>query len=90
MESKKIIRFEDLNVWKLSMDLCCEIFSLTKELKIYSLRDQIFRSSLSIPSNIAEGFERNSDKELIYFLQIYKIIPITNGYNQIYSNTTVF
>jgi four helix bundle protein len=43
-----------------------------KSLTDYGFKDQITRSGLSIPSNIAEGFERNSQKECIYFLSFAK------------------
>jgi len=69
---KKIIRFEDLEVWKWSMELCKEIFNISNEWKGFSLKEQIQRSALSIPSNISEGFERNTNKELIQFLYYAK------------------
>jgi len=62
--------FEDLEVWKASMRLCVEVYGQFKDCRDFGFRDQICRSSLSIPSNIAEGYERNSDKEFIRFLNI--------------------
>lgn len=67
-----IEKFEDLKVWKESMRLAVEICKALKECKNYGLRDQIQRSAVSIPSNIAEGFERQSNKEFIQFLYIAK------------------
>ena len=64
--------FEDLYVWQLSMQLYEEIHALFKKNNDFVFRDQICRSSLSIPSNIAEGFERSSNKEFIRFLFIAK------------------
>lgn len=66
------MRFEDLEVWKRSAHLSVEIFKGLQELRDYSFRDQTTRSSLSIPSNIAEGFERGSQKEAVLFLSYAK------------------
>ncbi len=66
--------FQDLIIWKDSINLTKEIFILTykKYNKEYSLKDQIRRASISIPSNIAEGFERNSRLDFKRFLLIAK------------------
>jgi four helix bundle protein len=67
--------FEDLEVWKLSRALVKEIYSITATDKInrnFSLKDQIQRAALSIMNNISEGFERHSDREFAYFLNIAK------------------
>jgi len=66
-----IAKFEDLNVWQESVKLSIKIYSLLKNCKDFSLRDQIQRSSISIASNIAEGFERTI-KVFIHFLLISK------------------
>lgn len=66
------MRFEDLEVWKRSSRLSANIYKELKDLKDFSFRDQLTRSGLSIPSNIAEGFERESDKECINFLAYAK------------------
>ena len=63
----------DLIVWQKSMDLAKKVYQLTKTFpkdEIYGLTSQIRRCSVSIPSNIAEGRGRNSDKEFIRFLNI--------------------
>ena len=65
-------RFEELEVWKRSARLSAEIYKAFAELKDYGFRDQITRASLSVPSNIAEGYERNSDKEMANFLNYAK------------------
>ena len=64
------MRFEDLSVWKRSARLSTEIYNKLGNIRNFSFRDQITRSGLSIPSNIAEGFERESKKECIHFLSI--------------------
>lgn len=61
-------RFEDLDVWKRSARLSADLYKALSTCKDYGFRDQITRSGLSVPSNIAEGFERLSTKESIQFL----------------------
>ncbi len=63
---------EDLDVWKRSARLSVTLYQQTKELRDFGFRDQLTRSGLSIPSNIAEGFERDSDAEIARFLTIAK------------------
>ena len=65
-------RFEDLEVWKKSARLSGELYTALSGLKDFGFRDQITRSGLSIPSNIAEGYERGSSKELANFLYYAK------------------
>jgi len=62
--------YQDLRVWQLSFKLGVEVYNALKESKHYSLKDQIQRSAITVPSNIAEGFERTSNKEYIYFLKV--------------------
>ena len=64
--------FEDLVVWKRSARLSSDVYKELRELKDFGFKDQITRSSLSVPSNIAEGYERKSIKGLINFLSIAK------------------
>jgi len=66
------LRFEDLDVWKRSTALSADIYKGLKDLRDFGFRDQITRSGLSIPSNIAEGFERESQKEALTFLSYAK------------------
>jgi four helix bundle protein len=66
------MRFEDLEVWKRATKLSGDIYKELKGLRDYGFRDQITRSGLSIASNIAEGFERGSQKENIVFLSYAK------------------
>ncbi len=62
--------FEDLEVWKKGCRLAVRTFKVFEDCKWFSLKDQITRSGLSIPSNIAEGCERNSAGDFIRFLNI--------------------
>ena len=64
--------FEDLEVWKESMRLAVEVYNLLKDCRDYGLRDQMQRASVSVPSNISEGFERQTNKEFAQFLYIAK------------------
>ena len=64
--------FEDLEVWKRGCRLTIQIYSAFSHCKDYGFKDQIQRSALSVPSNIAEGYERNSSKDFIRFLNIAK------------------
>ena len=67
--------YKDLIVWQKAMDLAEEVYRLVKKLpkeELFALSDQIRRAVISIPSNIAEGHERNSIKEYYQFLSIAK------------------
>ena len=64
--------FEDLEVWKRAVDLSVHIYGALRGSKEWSLRDQICRAAVSIPSNIAEGMERNTVKDQSHFLHIAK------------------
>lgn len=64
--------FEDLEVWQRACRLVVEIFHRFRTCKDYTLKDQICRAALSIPSNIAEGSERGSMKDFAHFLNIAK------------------
>jgi len=71
----KVGTFEELDVWQNAMSLCKRIYSLTNTTEIkkdFPLRDQLRKSAISIPSNIAEGFERESNNQFIYFLIVSK------------------
>lgn len=64
--------FENLDVWKRSARLSSSVYKELSQLRDYGFRDQITRSGLSVPSNIAEGCERKSLKELVNFLSYAK------------------
>ena len=67
-----MMRFEDLDVWKRAARLSADIYRQLADLKDYGFKDQITRSGLSIPSNTAEGFERESQRDNIKFLTYAK------------------
>jgi len=72
---KGFARLEDIEVWKRGCRLAVEIYKLSGKdalNKDWGLKDQMRRSAVSIPSNIAEGFERDSDAEFRRFLCIAK------------------
>lgn len=65
--------YRELIVWQKSMDLTTKIYELTSRFpksEIYALTDQMKRSAVSIPSNIAEGANRKTKKEYVQFLHI--------------------
>ncbi len=64
--------FEDLEVWQRACRLVVDIFKSFRAGKEFTLKDQIYRAALSIPSNIAEGAERGSAKDVAHFLNIAK------------------
>jgi four helix bundle protein len=66
-----ISEFEDIDAWKKARTLTRQIREITSSKEFsrdYSLKDQLRRASVSIMSNIAEGFERDGNKEFIQFL----------------------
>ena len=72
---KKIERFEDLLVWQKGMEIVKQVYLISKEGELcrdFALRDQLRRAAISIPTNIAEGFERSSRKEYVNFLNYAK------------------
>jgi four helix bundle protein len=71
----KFSSFEEIIAWQKGMILCNKIYEITKRgsfSKDFPLRNQIRRAAISIPANIAEGFERDGNKELNQFLSIAK------------------
>ncbi|HEV7683741.1 MAG TPA: four helix bundle protein [Pyrinomonadaceae bacterium] len=75
MEKRKVRTFEDLLVWQLAIELVKRVYVLTASglfSRDFGLRDQLRRAAVSIPTNIAEGFERASRKEYLNFLNIAK------------------
>ena len=64
--------FEDLEVWKRGCRQTVEIYRVMEGVRCFSLKDQMERAALSVPSNIAEGAERDSRGDFIRFLRIAK------------------
>src|SRR6478672_7436693 len=64
--------FEDLEVWQRGCRLAVDIFETFSSCRNFTMQDQIQRAALSIPSNVAEGYERDSNKEFVRFLNISK------------------
>jgi len=64
--------FEDLEVWKRACQLAVRMYDALKDCRDYGLRDQMTRAAVSIPSNVAEGAERDSKAEYMRFLHIAK------------------
>ena len=82
----KITRFEDLDIWRLSLKITKVIYDMTSKKEFsrdFVLRDQIRRSIISVSSNIVEGFEKNNNNELIRFLKIAKG-SVGESRNQLY------
>jgi four helix bundle protein len=75
VQDVKIESFEDLRVWQAGIQLVKQIYLVSREGELgrdFGLRDQLRRAAVSIPTNIAEGFERRSRKEYVNFLNIAK------------------
>ena len=70
-----IQQFEDIEAWKIARRLTRKVYAVSKRgafAKDFALHDQIRRASISVTSNIAEGFERGGTKEFVNFLSIAK------------------
>src|SRR5438046_9117779 len=64
--------FEDLEVWQGRCRLAVDVFQTLASCRNFRMQDQVQRSALSIPCNVDEGYERNSNKEFVRFLNISK------------------
>ena len=69
---KNFNRFEDLEIWKEGMEICKDVYVSLSDCNDYGLKGQMQRAAVSIPSNIAEGYERNGVKEKQQFMFIAK------------------
>jgi len=70
---KKIKNFRDLDIWKKGIEIVKDVYKIVRKfpkLELYSLTSQMQRASLSIPTNIAEGFNRFHNKEYKQYLYI--------------------
>ncbi|MGX1113397.1 four helix bundle protein [Pseudoalteromonas sp. MBR-15] len=77
------MNFENLDVWKRSARLSADIYKSTTKIKDFGFRDQLTRSGLSVPSNIAEGVSRESFKEKSRFIDIARA-SLAEARTQIY------
>jgi len=71
----KIEKFEDIEAWKKGRELAKDIYAVTGKgefARDYGLKEQIRRAAVSVISNVAEGFSRQTDKEFVQFLHIAK------------------
>jgi len=82
------MNFENLDVWKRSARLSVDIYRFTADIKDYGFRDQLTRSGLSVPSNIAEGVCRESYKEKSRFIDIARA-SLAEARTQIYIGTEI-
>ncbi|MGH8095195.1 MAG: four helix bundle protein [Chthoniobacterales bacterium] len=64
--------FEDLEVWQRGCRHAVDVFQTFASCRNFTMQDQVQRAALSVPSNVAEGYERDSDKEFVRFLNIAK------------------
>ena len=63
----KIERFEDLIAWQKAKFLCVSLYKIFETSKDFGFKDQILKASVSVMNNIAEGFERKSNKDFFSF-----------------------
>ena len=68
----KFKRFEEIIAWQKAKSLTVQIYRSSKTINDFGFKNQIQRACVSIMNNIAEGFERRSDKEFVYFLFVAK------------------
>src|SRR6187402_3930773 len=65
-----ITRFEDIIAWQKGQDLALVVYTNFRDSRDFGFKDQICRAAISVSNNIAEGFDRSSDKEFIRYLNI--------------------
>ncbi len=66
----RIEKFEDIEAWKEARELVKDVYEIFSDIRDYGFRDQIQRAAISVMSNIAEGFDRGSNREFVQFLVI--------------------
>lgn len=79
----KIQQFEDIFAWQKSQDMAVEIYSIFKSTRDFGFRDQICRAVVSISNNIAEGFDRSTDRDFRRFL-FYSIASCSEVKSMLY------
>ena len=72
INSVEIKKFEDIIAWQKGKDLVLAIYECFKECSDYSFKNQIERAAVSVMNNIAEGFERKTNKDFVRFLYMAK------------------
>jgi four helix bundle protein len=72
LQPGRIQRFEDLIVWQRAVELAADVYSTAGTIRDLAFRDQLQRSAVSISSNIAEGYERDSNADFVRFLYYSK------------------
>ena len=72
MRPGKIESFEDLQVWQKAIEVAAAVYTAFEKCRDFSFRDQVQRAAVSISSNIAEGYERDSNADFIRFLYCAK------------------
>jgi len=71
--SEKIDNFKQLKIWQMGIEIARDVYVLTERFpkeEMYGLTSQVRRASVSIPSNVAEGFKRNHCKEFSQFIHV--------------------
>ena len=84
MKMATIIRFEDLDAWRLARELTGDVYRITRNTEFsrdFALVNQMRKASVSAMSNIAEGFERDGNKEFAIFSRSQKDRPAKCGRN---------
>lgn len=69
--------FEDLEVWQRSCDLSVRVYDELKSCKDYSLKDQMTRAAVSIASNIAEGAERDTKRNIFAIFTLPRVLRLS-------------
>lgn len=68
----RIERFEDIEAWKNAKEQTLQLYAALKDNNDFAFKNQILRASVSVMNNIAEGFERRTNKEFTHFLYMAK------------------
>jgi four helix bundle protein len=96
LNDKRMKTFEEIEVYQKALNFTIEIFKMTDHSKVnHNIKNQLERTALSVSNNIAEGFEMQSNKQLVKFLYISKgssgecrnILKVAKEMDQINDNT---
>ena len=85
--------FKKLNAWQSAYVLTLDVYKVTKSFpksEVYGLTSQLRRAVVSVPANIAEGYERNHRREYVQFLSIAKGSLVTKGSNSTQNGKNIF